>query len=93
MKKRGRGTYDSDKPPIVTFVHRKSKFTVFTMAKNLSKKLIATLIDKLVDEKAILHTDEYTIYLDIAKHKKISKHLTVKHSKKQYANGLCLFCS
>ena len=38
-------------------------------------------------KKQFFITDEYTIYLDIAKHEKISKHLTVNHSKKQYANG------
>ena len=40
-----------------------------------------------MDKEAILNTDEYTIYHNIIKHKKISNHHTINHSKKQYAIG------
>ena len=87
MKKRGRGTYDTDKPPVVTTVHRKSKYTTFEVEKNLSKDMVWEKIDKFVDKEAVLYTDEYSIYSKISSHKKINKHLTVNHSQKEYANG------
>ena len=62
MKKRGRGTYDTDKPPVLTTVHRKSKYTAFDVEKNLSKDLISKKIDKFIDKEATLYTDEYSIY-------------------------------
>jgi transposase-like protein len=87
LKKRGRGTYDTDKPPVVTTVHRESKYTTFDVVKNLSKKLIWEKVETFVDETATLFTDEYSIYSKISDHKKIKNHLTVNHSKKEYANG------
>ena len=87
LKKRGRGTYATDKPPVVTIVHRKSKYTSFSVEKNLSKDLISRKIDEFVDKEAILFTDEYSIYSNIIEHEKINDHLTVNHSQKEYANG------
>jgi transposase-like protein len=57
------------------------------VVKNLSKKLIWRKIEKFVDKEAILFTDEYSIYSKIIEHKKIKNHLTVNHSKKEYAIG------
>ena len=87
LKKRGRGTYDTDKPPVLTTVHRKSKYTTFDVEKNLSKELISKKIEKFIDEKAILYSDEYSIYSGINEHDKIKNHLTINHSKKEYARG------
>jgi transposase-like protein len=87
LRKRGRGTYDADKPPVVTTVHRESKYTTFDVEKNLSKSLITEKVEKFVDKEAILYTDEYTIYSNITEHKKIKTHLTVNHSQKEYAIG------
>ena len=87
LKKRGRGTYKTDKPPVVTTVHRESKYTTFDVEKNLSKDLVAEKIDKFVDKGAMLYTDEYRIYSNINEHEKIKDHLTVNHSQKEYAKG------
>jgi hypothetical protein len=39
LKRKGRGTYEKDKPPIFTIVHRESKHTILLVLKNLRKKV------------------------------------------------------
>jgi transposase-like protein len=87
LKKRGRGTYSADKPPVITIVHRESKYTSFSVEKNLSKDLISKKVNEFVNKEAVLFTDEYSIYSKINKHEKIKEHFTVNHSQKEYANG------
>ena len=87
MKKPGRGTYDTDKPPVITTVHRKTAYTTFDVEKNLSKDIVSEKISNFVGEKAILFTDEYSIYSNVIDHPKIVEHHTVNHSKKEYARG------
>jgi hypothetical protein len=52
LKKRGRETYATNKPPVVTTVHRKSKYTTFDMEKRFSKNLIMEKIENFVDKEA-----------------------------------------
>jgi len=40
-----------------------------------------------VKDKAIIFTDEYTIYHDLIEHEKVKEHHTVNHSNREYANG------
>ncbi|MDR1819449.1 MAG: IS1595 family transposase [Methanobrevibacter sp.] len=87
LKKPGRGTYDTDKPPVTTFVHRESTFTIFSVEKNLSKNLISKSMDNYINNEATIYTDEYSIYTGINKHQKINGHYTVNHSEKEYVNG------
>jgi transposase-like protein len=87
LKKRGRGTYKTDKPPIITIVHRESTFTIFRIQKNLSKDIVNELITEIVNKEVILFTDEYKIYNKVSEHEKISEHLSINHSQKQYASG------
>ena len=74
--------------PVVTIVHRESKYVSFSVEKNLSKILVNEKINTLVDKEAVLFTDEYTIYSKISENEKISKHFTVNHSQKEYSNGV-----
>lgn len=87
MKKRGRGTYATDKPPVITIVHRESKFTIFSVQKNLSKNIVHDLLSKTINTSSTLYTDEYTIYHNVSNHPKIHKHYSINHSQKEYANG------
>jgi transposase-like protein len=82
LKKVGRGTYDTDKPSVTTFVHRESTFTIFSVEKNLSEKGISYSINEYIKDEATLCTDEYSIYQDIDDHPKIKEHHTVNHSQK-----------
>lgn len=77
-----------DKPPIITIVDRKTKYTIFYLAKNLSKKLIHDLIKKHCPSLLKVFTDEYTIYHNLSSIVQIKNHFTVNHSKKQYADGI-----
>ncbi|MDR3291426.1 MAG: hypothetical protein LBT10_04670 [Methanobrevibacter sp.] len=49
----------------MNFVDRKSKFTIFSVAKNLSKKLVSGLMDNHIKNEARFYTDEYSIYQNI----------------------------
>ncbi len=82
----GRGTFDKDKPAIVTFVCRDTKETMFFVPEHLSGDWV---IDKIRDhtdsEREItIYTDEYKMYskLENAGY----KHKTVDHSI-EYVNG------
>lgn len=87
MKRRGRGTWDVDKPPIITIVERKTKYTIFFVAKNLSKKLIWNLINKLCNNPITVYTDDFTIYSYLESHQLVKNHFSINHSIKEYANG------
>ncbi|MDR1818680.1 MAG: IS1595 family transposase [Methanobrevibacter sp.] len=81
-----KGTYEKDKPPIFTIVHRESKHTILLVLKNLRKK-VEGIINRYVKNKATIYTDEYKIYNNMNNHEKVLSHYTVNHSKKEYANG------
>lgn len=87
MKRIGRGTWEVDKPPIITIVERETKFTTFFLAKNLSKKLIWELINKLCKNLVTVYTDDFTIYSYLESYKLVKKHFSINHSIKEYANG------
>ena len=86
MKKRGRGTYDTDKPPIFTIVHRKTKYTIFLVLKNL-RKVVGRIVDRFVKNEATIYTDEYVIYNNLINHEKVVGHYTVNHSEGEYTKG------
>lgn len=46
LKRRGRGTYKTDKPPIITIVERNTGYTIFSVAKQLSIQLIRHKVRK-----------------------------------------------
>jgi hypothetical protein len=43
-----------DKPPVTTFVHRESTFTIFSVEKNLSKTLIANSMEDYIKNEAMV---------------------------------------
>ncbi|MDR0912515.1 MAG: transposase [Methanobrevibacter sp.] len=87
MKKKRQKDRGGDKSPIITIVERKTKFTTFFVAKNLSKKLIWELINKLCKTPVTGYTDDFTIYSYLESHKLVKKHFFINHSIKQYASG------
>ena len=54
-------------------VSRKTKFVIFIVVKNLSKRLIHEIIDKYCKKDIIVYTDEYTIYNRLKDHEKVKK--------------------
>ena len=87
LKQRGRGTYDKDKPPIITITERGTRNTIFTVEKNLSKQLIHKKIEKHCEGPVEAFTDDYTIYINLEEHLLIKEHHVINHSDKEYAEG------
>ena len=87
LKQRGRGTWDKDKPPILTIVDRKTGQTIFNVVKNLSKHLIRNKIKKHCKGLIRIFTDDYTIYSGLKSHKQVKEHHTINHSLRKYAEG------
>lgn len=59
--KRGRGTADSDKPPILGLIERGGKL-VCKVLDNVQQKTIQPIFERLVRLGSTVNTDEYTIY-------------------------------
>lgn len=87
MKKRGRGTYNEDKPPIVTIIERNTRLTIFSVEKKLSKELIQNKIEKHCSKPVKIFTDDYTIYHNLKKHSMVVDHEIINHGERKYADG------
>ncbi|CEG13135.1 conserved hypothetical protein [groundwater metagenome] len=83
---RGRGTFEKDKPAIVTFVDRNTKETMFFVLEHLSGDYVIDKMGRHTDKesKITTYTDEYKMYskLESAGY----QHKVVNHSF-EYANG------
>ncbi len=83
-KKAGRGTWESDKVPILGLVDRQGHIYLVPCA-NVQSQTIKPLITYLTEQGATVYTDEYSIYNFL---KRVGyQHETVNHSKKEYARG------
>ncbi|WP_083809492.1 IS1595 family transposase [Methanotorris igneus] len=87
LKRRGRGTYRTERPPIITLYSRMEKRVFTSVEVSLSKVRIWEMIDGVNSDDLIVNTDEYTIYENLSSHPKVSVHLTVNHASKEYSNG------
>ena len=81
--KRGRGT---KKAPVIGITERHGRIKVFVERnKQLTKDTMTAIIKENVDiKKSVLMTDEFASYKGASK---FMPHLTVNHSKKEYAKG------
>ncbi|MBM4241605.1 MAG: IS1595 family transposase [Euryarchaeota archaeon] len=87
LKLRGRGTYDKDKPPIITMIERGTRKTILIVEKNLSKDLIHSKIETHCEGLIKAFTDDYTIYIGLGEHPQVIEHHVINHSEKEYADG------
>ncbi|RLC73148.1 MAG: IS1595 family transposase [Chloroflexi bacterium] len=84
LKKPGRGTWDSDKVPVLGLVDRQGNVYLIPMA-NVRSETIRPFIERLVARGTQVYTDEYNIYLFL---RRLGyQHETVNHSRKEYARG------
>ncbi len=84
LKQPGRGTWDSDKVPILGLVDRQGHIYLVPCA-NVKTETIQFLIEYLTDQGARVYTDCYNIYNFLQRvgyH-----HQRVNHSKGEYARG------
>jgi len=86
LKKKGRGTYQTERPPIITLYNRIDGRVFTSVETNLSKVRVWEIIDEVNSDDLIVNTDEYTIYENLDSHPKVFKHLTVNHASGGYSN-------
>lgn len=88
---RGRGTLETEKPPVLGIVERGGNL-VIKMLPNVKQKTIEPIIKKHVKIDSVFYTDEYNIYSRLGQWG--YKHKTVCHAKGEYArdedgDGFC----
>lgn len=82
--RRGRGTMETDRPPIVGLVERGGCMRLRVL-ENGQKKTIEPVIQELVQAGSRVYTDEYSIYNDLPLWS--YRHGTVNHRAGEYAHG------
>lgn len=79
-KRRGRGTYANDRPPILGTIGRESGQVRLRVVQNTQAKTLQTHCHQFTHEAALMNTDEYQSYHGIDR-----LHDTVSHGVKEYA--------
>ncbi len=80
--KRGRGTLEGDKPPILGLLQRDGDVAIF-MLPNVQQDTIKPVITSMVAPGSLIYTDEYNIYNRLPEWG--YEHKTVNHSAGEYA--------
>lgn len=84
LKKPGRGTWQTDKTPIIGLVDRQGHAYLIPCA-NVQTPTIQPFVEHLVDHGATVYTDQYNIYNFL---RRLGyTHETVNHSAGEYARG------
>jgi transposase-like protein len=85
LKRRGRGTWDSDRIPVFGLLCRGGQVHLFVL-KNVQTNTIRPIVEKMVARGATVYTDGYSIYhfLSAAGY----RHATVNHGAGEYALDL-----
>lgn len=79
-KKRGHGTYENDRPPIIGTVGRESGQVRFRVIHHTDRETLEAHVHRFTIKEASCYTDEWKAYNHI-----IRKHSTVAHGKKEWA--------
>lgn len=84
LKRRGRGTWDSDKVPIFGLLCRSGETRLFVLP-NVRTQTIRPIVKQMVQQGARVYTDSYPIYNFLEEEG--YQHATVNHSAGEYARG------
>jgi len=85
LKRRGRGTYAVDKPPILRVVERKGLVRLIPMADVATRTVLRRLFKTFnLEDVEALYTDDYPAYNAV---RSLSRNETVNHSLGEYARG------
>ena len=79
-KRKGRGTYANDRPPIIGTVGRQSGQVRLRVAHHTDKQTLSVHVHQFTDVCAPVYTDEWQGYLGLNRH-----HDTVCHGRRQWA--------
>jgi len=85
LKRRGRGTWDSDRLPVFGLLCRGGQVRLFVL-RNVQTDTIRPLVQQMVQRGARVYTDGYTIYHFLSEAG--YRHQTVNHSAGEYALDL-----
>ncbi len=80
--KRGRGTLEGDKPPVLGMIQRGGE-VVFQMLANVQQKTIQPILKATIQLGSLIFTDEYDIYARLEAWG--FAHKTVNHAAGEYA--------
>jgi transposase len=79
-KRRGRGTYANDRPPVCAVIGRQSKQVRMRVMKNTQGKTLCRFVERFTVSGATLYTDEYDSYNRLRRLRR-----TVCHSAGEWA--------
>jgi transposase-like protein len=79
---RGRGTLETEKPPIFGMIQRDGQVSI-QMLPNVQQSTIKPIIEQTVSKGTLIYTDEYAIYNRLEEWGYL--HKTVNHSQCEYA--------
>jgi transposase-like protein len=83
-KQRGRGTMESDRPPVVGIVGRESNQVRLEVCPDAKQETVIPLIEQSTDLDATIYSDEATTYQSLTE--QIDReHLTVEHGEREWA--------
>jgi transposase-like protein len=85
LKRRGRGTWDSDRIPIFGLLCRGGQVRLFVL-KNVQTKTIRPIVEQMVEKGATVYTDGYSIYHFLSREG--YRHQTVNPGAGEYALDL-----
>lgn len=84
LKKRGRGNWEGDKPPVTAIVQREGQLRV-RVCRNLQQETFRPWLLTCLRRGATVYTDSYSIYQFLTDAG--FRHRTVNHSAGEYARG------
>jgi transposase-like protein len=85
LKKKGRGSYRKDKPPVIGMVGRESGTIHLEVTMDVKSDTLKPIIEHYIEEGSTIYTDDYAVYDFLASSGYI--HESVNHSAGEYARG------
>jgi transposase-like protein len=85
LKRRGRGTWDSDRLPVFGLLCRGGEARLFVL-RNVQTATIRPIVEQMVERGARVYTDSYSIYHFLSREG--YRHQAVNHSAGEYALDL-----
>jgi transposase len=85
LKRRGRGTWESDRLPVFGLVCRDSEVRLFVL-RNVQTRTIQPIVEQMVERGAHVYTDSYSIYHFLSRQG--YQHQSVNHGSGEYAVDL-----
>jgi transposase len=85
LKRRGRGTWDSDRLPVFGLVCRGGEVRLFVL-RNVQTETIRPIVQQMVEQGARVYTDNYCIYHFLSREG--YRHQAVNHGAGEYALDL-----